>query len=212
MFTRGGIFIRNPRLMFNADDDASNGGGGENQDNAPKFPADTPVKDMTPEQQAAYHLHQSRKHEDRVKAFGDWTPAKIAALQKERDEFAAAGQTAEQKALEDAKKEGRTEVLGLLASERVKNAFASALAGRTPDASALLDLDRSTFANDDGTADVAAIKAWVDEHSTATGPAPKKAIDLGGGRNRGDAANASKGVGAGRDLFANRKKPTKQES
>lgn len=212
MHTRGGILIRNPRLMFNAPDDTDLGGGGENQENAPKFPADTPVKDMTPEQQAAYHQHHARKHEDRVKAYGDWTPAKIAALVKERDELATKGQTAEQKAIEDAKREGRTEVLGQLASERVKNAFEKALTGRTPDASALLDLDRSKFAKDDGTADVEAITAWVGEHSAATGPAPKKPIDLGGGRTRGDNAGASKGVGAGRDLYADRKKSTKQQS
>ena len=31
------------------------------------FPADTPVKDMTPEQQVAYWKHQARKHENRAR-------------------------------------------------------------------------------------------------------------------------------------------------
>lgn len=206
MLTRGGIWIRNPRLRFLEDPDPDAGGGDENKGD-PAFPANTPVKDMTPEQQAAYNLHQARKHEARVKAFGDWTPEKIEALQNEANTLRTKSQTTEEKAIEDAKEAGRAEIRSVLASERVKNALAKALEGRIPDAGALLDVDRSKFVKGDQ-ADVEAINAWVADNSTETTTTKKTATDLGQGR-RGTATPA-KGVGAGADLFTGtrKKQPT----
>ncbi|MDN4616417.1 hypothetical protein P5G50_18370 [Leifsonia sp. F6_8S_P_1B] len=202
MFTRGGILIRNPRLRFITDEENAGGEGGDtNTGGDTGFPANTPVKEMTPEQQAAYHLHQSRKHEGRVKAFGEWTPEKIAQLEKDNAELRQKTQTAEQNALDAAREEGRAEIRAQLAAERVNNALARALTGRIPDPSALLDLNRSQFVKD-GAADIDAINAWVDANSTEA-TAQKKGIDLGQGR-RGNNEPA-KGVGAGADLFANRK-------
>ncbi|UAJ78321.1 hypothetical protein IT072_13740 [Leifsonia sp. ZF2019] len=215
MFTRGGIFIRNPRLRFVSDDGESSGGGDEGDKGGAGgetgFPANTPVKDMTPEQQAAYHLHQSRKHEGRVKAFGDWTPEKIAKLEKDNADLRTKTQSAEQNALDAAKEEGRSEIRAILAAERVKNALATALNGRIPDANALLELDRSRFIKDDA-ADTDAIAAWVQEHSTeaSSGAQKKGGPDLGQGK-RGQNQPA-KGVGAGADLFAGTRKSKKTES
>jgi hypothetical protein len=45
------------------------------------FPDSTPVEQMTVEQREAYWKHQSRKHEERVKAFGNLTPEALKALQ-----------------------------------------------------------------------------------------------------------------------------------
>lgn len=210
MLTRGGILIRNPRIVSVTDGENEGGGDGNNDDgkNEPAFPANTPVKDMTPEQQAAYNLHQARKHEDRVKAFGEWTPEKIAQLQQERDDLKTKTQSAEQNAIDEATEKGRTEVRAILAAERVKNALATELIGRVPDANALLDLDRSKFIKGDG-ADVDAIKAWVADNSTEgsnAGGGKKGGPDLGQGK-RGSSQPA-KGVGAGADLFANRKNKT----
>lgn len=212
MLTHGGILIRNPRIVSVTDGENEGGGDGKNDDgkNEPAFPANTPVKDMTPEQQAAYNLHQARKHEDRVKAFGDWTPEKIAQLQQERDDLKTKTQSAEQNAIDEATEKGRAEVRAILAAERVKNTLATELIGRVPDANALLDLDRSKFIKGDG-ADVDAIKAWVADNSTeATASSGKKVVDLGQGRRGG--TEAQKGVGAGADLFAGTRKSKKTES
>lgn len=130
------------------------------------FPADTPVKDMTPEQQVAFHQAKARKLEDRLKAFGGKTPEEIAQMQADLEAARAASQTAEEKAIEDAKQAGRSEVLSILATERVTNALDRALLGREVEPSALLTLDRSQFIDGDK-ADMAKITAWVNENTKA---------------------------------------------
>jgi hypothetical protein len=214
MHTRGGIFIRNPRLVF-ADADGDGSGGGSDsqaasQQQAPAFPANTPVAEMSVEQQAAYWKHQSRQHEGRVKAFGDLTPDAAREALAERDRLKNEKLTADERAVEAAKAEGATPWKTALAYERVNNALERALAGRVPDTAALLELDRSTFVNaDTATANTEAIAAWVAAHSTE--PAQqKKNPPLGQGRERGT-DGPSKGSKAGRDLFADRH-PNKQAS
>lgn len=131
-----------------------------------EFPTNTPVKDMTPEQQVAFHQAKARKLEDRLKAFGGKTPEEITQMQADLDAARTASQTAEEKAIEEAKQAGRTEVMGLLAGERVTNALDRALAGREVEPSALLTLDRSQFIDGDK-ADMAKITAWVTENTKA---------------------------------------------
>jgi hypothetical protein len=187
--------------------DTENGGNGADaegtaQDKA-TFPANTPVKDMSPEQQAAYWQDKARKHEDRVKAFGDYTPDAINALVQEREALRTASQTDQEKAVNEAREAGRSEVRALLAAERVQNTLERALAGRNPDVTALLNLDRSAFIKGD-TADTDAITAWVQEHSTESNGPGKGHVDLGQGRDRGTDAPI-KGVHAGRSLFTDSK-------
>jgi hypothetical protein len=161
--------LKNRRIMRIEDENPTGTGTGENppaeQQDAPAFPSNTPVKDMQPAEQAAYYKHQARKHEDRVKAYGDITPEKLAELTRERDELRKSNQSESERAIEEAKESGRAEVRQLLAQERVRTALASALSGRVPDADALLDLDRSVFVKGDK-ADTDAIKTWVEKHST----------------------------------------------
>jgi hypothetical protein len=161
--------LMNRRIMRIEDENPTGTGTGENPpadtQDAPAFPSNTPVKDMQPSEQAAYYKHQARKHEDRVKAYGDITPEKLAELTRERDELRKSNQSESERAIEEAKESGRAEVRQLLAQERVRTALASALSGRVPDADALLDLDRSVFVKGDK-ADTDAIKTWVEKHST----------------------------------------------
>jgi hypothetical protein len=163
--------LKNRRIMRLEGEDATGSNAGEQttttdaQQDAPAFPANTPVKDMQPAEQAAYYKQQARKHEDRVKAYGDFTPEKLAELTRERDELRKSNQSESERAIEEAKEAGRAEVRQLLAAERVRTALTSALSGRVPDADALLDLDRSVFVKGDK-ADTDAIKAWVEKHST----------------------------------------------
>jgi len=168
--------------FFVPEDDELGAGNQEQQEKDPGFPANTPVKDMTVEQQAAYHQFHARKHENRVKAFGSWTPEAIAALEKERNDLKAAGLSDTEKAITEAEERGRAEVRQILAAERVRVALERELDGRIPSASALLDLDRSKFVKGDG-ADTDAIKAWVAANSTETkGQTEQRHVRLGQGR------------------------------
>src|SRR5215218_296038 len=53
-------------------------------DPAGGFPADTPVTEMTTEQQAAYWKHQSRKHEERARSREDYDDLKAKAAKLEK--------------------------------------------------------------------------------------------------------------------------------
>jgi hypothetical protein len=167
--------LKNRRIMRLEDENPTGGNAAvenapaDTQD-APAFPSNTPVKDMQPAEQAAYYKHQNRKAEDRLRSYGDITPEKLLELTRERDELRASTQSESEKAIEDAKEQGRAEVRAVLAAERVRSALASALNGRVPDADALLDLDRSVFVKGDK-ADTDAIKTWVEKHSTEIKPA-----------------------------------------
>jgi hypothetical protein len=211
MFTRARTLGAQPAPTFHRPflryvEGEHGGGDGGGDDTAPKFPANTPVKDMTPEQQVAYWQDKARKHEDRVKAYGDYTPDKIRALEQERENLRKAGQTDADKAIEAAREEGRSEVRAELNRERATNALEKALQGRVPQAGALLGLDVNKFIVN-GQVDTEAVKAWVEDHSEeAPAGAAKKPLDLGQGRRGSGDPGAAKTVSAGRDLFAERHK------
>jgi hypothetical protein len=136
--------------------------GADGADNG--FPAETPVKNMTPEQQAAYWKHQSLKHESRATAFGGLTPEEVQRLKDENDQLKQAGLTDQQRAIDEAEKRGRDSVAPILAHERVTTAIERALQGREVDPATLLTLDRSQFIDGDK-ADTAKITAWVTENT-----------------------------------------------
>lgn len=116
------------------------------------------------------------------------------------EQLEAKFKTDAEKALDQAREEGRSEVRTVLASERVRGAFERALAGRIPDPSSLLDLDRSQFIKGD-TADVDAITAWVAAHSTeAVTAAAPKVID----RSQGSRATTAGTLDAGRSAWEQR--------
>src|SRR3546814_16355623 len=117
---------------------------------------------MTAEQQAAYWQDKARKHEDRVKKYGDVTPEKLAQLQREHAELVSKGQTAEEQAVEAAREEGRKEILAVLNKERATTALQNALHGPVPDAAALLHLVVHTLVVA-GKVTPAAFTAWVDD-------------------------------------------------
>lgn len=172
-----------PFLRYVEGEQGGEGGGDGQQSNTPAFPANTPVKEMTPEQQAAYWQHQSRKHEDRVKKYGDLTPEQVKALQDENTTLKTAGQSAADKAIEEAKAAGRAEVQAGWDRDKATAALSKALEGRIPDAGALVGLDVSKFVVS-GKVDTDAINAWVEDNSepTTAQQQQKKNPDLGGGR------------------------------
>ncbi|MEO5920619.1 MAG: hypothetical protein ABIQ01_05690 [Pseudolysinimonas sp.] len=106
--------------------------------------------------------------------------------------------TDDERAIDTAREEGRTEVRAVLAQERVKVALERELSGRIPDAGALLDLDRTQFVSGEG-ANVDAIKVWVLANSTEAPKDTGKQKDAGQGRRDGSAGGGS--VQAGREAY-----------
>ena len=189
--------------------DGDNGDGGGDQQDEPTvnehgFPDKTPINDMTDGQQAAYWRHQARKHEDRVKSMADYD-----ALKAERDTLKSKTQTADEKALEAAKKEAGE---AAAAAERAKLAprlvsaeFKAANAGRIPaeQLKLVLDgLDPSKFLTAEGEVDADKVKQYVDGLAPADG---KKWPGTGQGKRD---QQKTTGVSAGRALFDSRQ-PTK---
>jgi hypothetical protein len=177
----------------------------------PGFPTGTPVADMTVDQQAAYWKHQSRKHEDRSKAFGDLTPEALAELREKAEKQEAfeyeLSSEAEKRAA-DARREARAEADAEYRPRLVEAKFEALSAGRIePEklATILEPLDLSKFLTTDGTVDAAKVSAYVDgiaptqSPQTRTGPSPS------GQGNRSGNTRSTPGTGsvaAGRDLYA----------
>ncbi len=168
--------------------------GGAGKDD-PGFPANTPVAEMTLAQQAAYHQHQSRKHEQRAKAYRE------AAGGKSADEVKSIVETAEQqrrntltldeKTLEDAREQARKAALADTAPKAVKAAF-DLLLGDMPEAEKtevieLLDLKK--FLTDDNEVDTAKVRAHVARINPDKGRGQGR--DYGQGRRGGSPAGGS---------------------
>jgi hypothetical protein len=159
-----------PRLRFL--DGEENGGGGDQQQTG--FPADTPVAEMTQEQQLAYWQHQSRKHERRASSRADYDDLKAKAA--ELEQLKAANQTEAEKALAEAREEARREgeVLGAgrYLTDAVKAKFQH-LTGmdddETTEAFGDLGIDPAQFVKDDGDIDVDRITKLAARVAPATG-------------------------------------------
>lgn len=143
-----------PRLRFLEGDD--NPGGDQPQTG---FPADTPVAEMTQEQQLAYWQHQSRKHERRASSRADYDQLK--ADSEELARLRAENQTDAERALEEAREEARREGENLGAQRYLRDAVIGRfqrLTGmdddETTEAFGDLGIDPAQFVKDDGEIDV----------------------------------------------------------
>lgn len=135
------------------------------------FPDATPVTEMSAEQQAAYWRHHARKHEERVKALGDYDDLKAKAAKLDELEAANASETdkAVKAAREEAKSEALREVGGKMVDAHIK---AAVTAGRLDEAQAdiVLDgLDRTRFLTSDGGVDADKVKTFLDSIAPAKG-------------------------------------------
>ena len=162
------------------------------------FPAETPVADMKPAEQAAYWQHQARKHEDRnkewQKTLGGKTAAEIAAERDELTKLRGAQMSDGEKAVETAKQEGRREASLALAPQMFDVALQHVDADRRK---VLIDsLDLAKVIKEDGTVDTDKVTAIA---ATLAPPAKGDAPDYGNGKRT---ARTSSGVGAGRDAYA----------
>lgn len=157
------------------------------------FPKDTPLAEMTTEQQVAYWKHQSRKHESeskRLKAERDPKPADRkddGNGEQGKPQFDAAAFK------EELKKELRLEQ----APGLVRDRFSSLIGNRLPAAAkeALLeDLNLNRFVNDDGSLKHDLIKERV-EVLAPSSPAGNHQGHRGGNQT------STSSVQKGRDLF-----------
>ena len=153
-----------PETLTETPTDGEDGGGGES--------VETTVADL--EAQVAKWKALSQKTEKQAKA-NDQAVRQLGELRKNQ-------LTDQERLVESAKDETRLAVRVEFAGKLVDAELKSSLAGRSLDASALLDFDKSTFITDGGDVDSDAIGAWVEAHST-NAEAPKP--DLGQGA-RGD--------------------------
>jgi hypothetical protein len=177
------------------------------------FPENTPVEDMTVEEQAAYWRHHARKHEDRLKK--QPSPAELRQLREQAAELERLQEenaSADEKALKAARKEGasaeRTRLGQRLAAAELKAAAAGKVAGFE---ALVEDLNLSKFVGEDGEPDAEAITATV-ERLIALAPAQQggqeeqrqAAPDLEQGPR--PAPDTTPSVQSGRDLYANFRK------
>jgi hypothetical protein len=197
--------------------DADSGGGGKGDqdggDAGPKmgpngFPLNTPWRQMTPEQQVSYHLYQSRKHEDALKAerarnadlaakaqqFDALSEASKSELERERDAAKAEAEALRQAALE-AKRSFGTQLV------ETKLAAAAPAKGMDPAALKTLAGDLTRFLSDDGV-NTEAVDTFLSALPDKPVEQPRHGRgDLGAG-NRGTAKTS--GLQAGADLWEQR--------
>lgn len=137
------------------------------------FPANTPLTEMTLDQQVAYWRHHSRAHENTAKARADYDAVKAKAAQY--DALQAASMTDNEKAVADAEKRGRDAAIREVGGQLVDAQVIALSAGRMADGQrdALLGgLDRSKYLKADGSVDADKVRALVDGLAPATPQVP----------------------------------------
>jgi DNA-binding helix-hairpin-helix protein with protein kinase domain len=172
------------------------------------FPADTPVAEMTTEQQAAYWKHQSRKHEERARSREDYdaVKAKAAELDKIREQQMSEQEKAVNKAREEALAEGKRQAMTDLSTKYTRAMLETALTtrGRTQEQVETL-LRHVNFESyvANGEPDTDAIAAYADSIAgPVTGGGQGRGPDHGQG-NRGPQGKAT-GLDAGAAMFRER--------
>lgn len=183
------------------------------------FPENTPVADMTIEQQASYWKHYARQHEDRVRAFGGLTPEQLTELQQKAQRADALEfdlmSDADRKVAEAAL-EARTIAESEFAPRLVRAEFRAELKGRVPDEeldtrlNTLLEpLDSSKFLTSSGDVDTAKVAAFVAGIAPATGtpaPRPNRVGPSPSGLGQRPGSTSQPSVASGRELYKAGKK------
>jgi len=164
-----------PRLRFLEGDE--NGGGGDQTQTG--FPADTPVAEMTQDQQLAYWKHQSRKHERRADERKDYDQLK--ADSEELIRLRSESQTEAERALAEAREEARREGENLGAQRYLTDAVKAKfqhLTGKSDEevATAFAHVNAQSFTTDQGDIDSAALTAFAGTFG-ATGGTQKPPFD-----------------------------------
>ena len=170
------------------------------------YPRDTPLSEMTTEQQAAYWKAKARKHEATWQSVIDknLTPEQVLAMQERLAEAERAALTDHERAVADARQEGRAEGVRESATATAKSLLRLALRSAQKDISDD-ELDRfvaltnvSALVTEDGGVDEDMVLEAV-KYRTAGRAEPGSSADMGQGR-RGEAA-APSGISAGAAIY-----------
>ena len=124
------------------------------------FPADTPLEQMTVEQREAYWKDKAQKHEKRAKARSDYDQMK--ADSEELAALKAANATAEEKALEEARRQGENIGAGRYLKEAVKGRF-QGITKKTDDEIEVIfeHVDAASFTDEKGDIDTVKLAAYA---------------------------------------------------
>ncbi|MEU2013101.1 phasin family protein [Nocardia sp. NPDC019302] len=125
------------------------------------FPAETPVAEMTQEQQTAYWKFHARKHESAVKAYGGKTPQQIAELETQLSTLQAERMSAEERAIAEAvsqaqaatRAEVEQEWQGRYQTARLQAVAGTVLTDKDQLKSFMSIVDTSKFVGEDGDID-----------------------------------------------------------
>lgn len=173
------------------------------------YPANTPVKDMTDAQQAAYWRFHSQKWEGRAKSREDYD-----SIKSELDQLKQEQMSDHEKALEQAKKDGRAEAGVEFGTKLAHATLQGALQGKgfsAEQVSARLEFaDMTKFLTSDGEVDADKVNTFLGGidpvEGAGDGRGRQEWPDMGQGRRGNPSGKGIKGsVQAGSDLFAERK-------
>lgn len=136
-------------------------------DAANGFPSETPVDDMTPEQQVAYWKHQARKHEKSDKSKSDYEDLKAKAA--ELATLKAATATEQEKAVDEARREGENIGAERYLKDAVKGYFRAAT-GKSNDEvdKAFEHIDAKSFVDGQGNVDVEKLEEFAKSFASET--------------------------------------------
>jgi type II secretory pathway pseudopilin PulG len=150
----------NPRLRFveTTDGDAGQGAGaddapGDDTSTQNGFPANTPLEQMTAPEQAAYWKHESKKHQRAANARSDYDDLKAKAA--ELEQLQQANQSAEEAAIEAARRDGEVIGASRYLKEAVKGRFQGITKKTDEEVETIFEhVDALSFTDDKGDIDV----------------------------------------------------------
>jgi len=196
-----------PRIVFIDPADGAGGSGssaddpkdGKDGDADKGFPANTPWRDMKPEEQAAYWRDKAQKHERTANARKDYD-----SVLQELTDLKKASQTDAEKALEEAREEARRQGENIGAQKYLKDAVKGrfqGLTGKTDDEveTIFAHVDPASFTDDQGEIDLEQLKTYAATFGTKNDGGSEDALARALGRQR------QAGGGAGASISEKRK-------
>lgn len=170
------------------------------------YPQNKAISDMNPDEQAAYWKFHAQKWEGFARDRKDY-----AKVKKELDDIKRSQMSDQERAIDEARAEARTEALQESGTRLVEARLAGALEGRGLEVDQVQErlqfVDLSKFLTSDGEVDAALVSNFLDGVAPSEEPQRQVWPDMGQGR-RGNPAGQTAGgsVQAGRDLYSNRHK------
>jgi hypothetical protein len=187
------------------DDDKKGSDGGDDGGKAGDdgkdlgYPKDTPVAEMTAEQQAAYFKDKSTKEEARrkglSKAMGGKTAEELAKDLEELEKLRAGQRSESEKALKEVEDRVRAEERSKAGERVVRAALVTALSHleKTERDDVISITNLSSFLDEDGELDTDKVQRFVKRVAPSDTDSTKRRRDFGGGQRRDGAAQRGSG-------------------